>query len=176
MPVQSTLAYLKGLLDGLAMPGGIPSLVAYITPPAVDDEPNGEPRAYIWPSSFEESRNPERHGTVPRALAMPVPNTSPNSGFKPIDHQIHVYLIYDQDNDDPQADSLFPGIIDAVSWQLRVSLDPATIYDEYTGLPSALLDVGEQITGSVAVRALAGQRYYRYDCLLILPIMELIQS
>jgi len=176
MPLQSVCAYLKGLLDGIPMPGGVPNLVAYITPPAVDEEPNGEPRAYIWPASFEESRNPQREGTVPRALAMPVPGVSPNSGFKPIDHSIHIYVIYDQANDDQQADSLFPGIIDAINWVLRVSTDVAVATDEYTGLQSALMDVGESINGSVAVRALDSQRMYRYDCLLILPVMELIQS
>jgi hypothetical protein len=176
MPLQATLAYVKGLINGLAMPGGLPPLVAYVFPPSVDEEPFGEPRAYIWPQTFEESRNPERGGTVNRALAMPQAGESANSGTKPVDHSIHVYLIYDEDNDDEQGDSLFPSIIDAVSWQLRVSTDPAVIYDANTGLASSLIDVGETINGSITIRTLAGQRMYRNDCLLILPVMELIQS
>lgn len=176
MPLQATLTYIKGLLDGLPMPGGAPSLVAFITPPAVDENPDGTPRAYVWPSSWEESRNPERGGTVNRALAMPQYGQSANSGTKPIDHSIHVWIIWDQANDDPNADNWFPSMIDAISWQLRVSTDPAVVYDEATGLASQLIDVGEQISGQITVRALDAERYYRYDCLLILPVMELIQS
>jgi len=177
MPLQATLAYYKNLLSNTPMPGGVPDLAVYVFPPPVDEDPFGEPRAYIWPMNFDESRNPERGGTVPRALTQPLSTSStPDCGTKPIDHSIHCYLIYDEDNQDPQGDSLFPSIIDAVNWVLRVSEDPAVIYDTTTGLASSLIDVGEQITGQITVRALAGQRYYRNDCLLILPTLELIQS
>lgn len=177
MPLQATLAYYKTLINNLPMPAGLPNLVAYVFPPPVDEEPFGEPRAYLWPMNFDESRNPERGGTVPRAESQPSPNSStPDCGTKPIDHSIHCYLIYDEDNQDPQGDSLFPSIIDAVSWTLRVSSDPAVVYDQNTGLASSLIDVGEEIHGQVTVRALAGQRFYRNDCLLILPTLELIQS
>jgi hypothetical protein len=176
VPINSTLQYIKGLLDELPMPGGAPPLRAYIKPPPVDDNPFGEPHAYIWPSNGEESRNPERGGAIPRALTKPVPGANPNSGTKAIDHAIHVFVLHDEANDDEQGDSWFPGMIDAICWQLRVSLDPATITDSYDGTISALLDVGETIPYSITVRALADQRYWRYDCLLPLPILELIQS
>lgn len=176
MPLQSTLGYVRDLINGLAMPGGSNNLIAYITPPAVDDDPDWTPRAYVWPASFDESRNPTRGGTVPRALSKPVPGQSPNSGFKAIDHVIHVYVVWDQANDDEQSDSWFPGMIDAINWQLRVSADPAVITDVYDGTQTSLIDVGETINGQIAVRALDNQRTYRYDCLLMLPIVELIQS
>jgi hypothetical protein len=181
VPINSTLQYIKTLLDDLPMPGGAPPLRAFITPPPVDDNPMAEPHAFIWPSSGEESRNPERGGTVPRALTKPMwlnggAVGTPNCGTKPIDHAIHVYVIWDQANDDEQADSWFPGMIDAIGWQLRVSLDPAVVIDNYDGTVSTLIDVGESIPYQMAVRYLADQRYLRYDCLLPLPILELIQS
>jgi hypothetical protein len=176
MPINSTLQYIKSLLDELPMPGGAPPLRAYISPPPVDDNPFGEPHAFIWPTSGEENRNPDRGGTIPRALTKPIPGQNPNSGTKAIDHAVHVYIIWDQANDDEQADSWFPGMVDAVAWQLRVSLDPATITDSYDGTISALIDVGETIPYSITVRFLATQRMWRYDCLLPLPILEIIQS
>lgn len=176
MPLNSTLQYVRGLLDGLPMPAGIPNLVAYINPPAVDEEPNGEPRAYVWIPEWDESRNPERGGSVPRALVKPIPGNPPNAGTKPIDHSIHVWIIYDQANDDPQADSLFPGILDAISWTLRVSTDPVIVVDPLDGTITQLVDVGETISGRISVVALAGQRMYRYDSLMIIPITEMLQS
>jgi hypothetical protein len=176
VPINSTLAYLKSLLDGLAMPGGAPNLRAFITPPSPDDNPEGTPTAYIWPASGEESRNTERGGTVPRALTKPVPGANPNSGTKPIDHMVHVYVIWDQANDDELADSLFPGMLDAIGWQLRVSTDPVVVVDSFDGTISQLIDVGETIPYQITVRYLEDQRYLRYDALLPLPVMELIQS
>lgn len=176
MPINSTLAYIKSLLNQLPMPGGVLPLEAWIAPPPVDENPFGAPQVFIWPSNGEESRNPQRGGTIPRALTKPVPGQNPDSGTKAIDHAIHIYIYYDMANDDEQADSLFPGIIDAIGWQLRVSTDPAVITDDYDGTISSLIDVGEQIPYSITVRALADQRHWRYDCLLPLPILELIQS
>lgn len=167
---------MKSLLDGLPMPGGSPPLRAFIKPPPVDENPFGEPRAYIWPSNGEENRAPDRGGSVPRALVKPVPGQNPNAGTKPIDHAIHVYIMHDEANDDDQGDSWFPGIIDAICWQLRVSTDPAVITDSYDGTVSQLVDVGETIPYSISVRALADQRYWRYDCLLPLPVLEFIHS
>jgi hypothetical protein len=177
MPVNSTLLYIKGLLDGLAMPPGIANMTAYITPPAVDEAVNGEPRAYIWTPEWSETRAPERGGSVNRALVRPVPGAANQaSGVKALDHSIHIYIIYDQSNDDPQADSLFPSILDAVSWTLRVSTDPAVVTDPYDGTITQLVDVGEMITGQMNVSALASERMYRYDALLVVPVTEILHS
>ena len=179
MPINSTCQYIKGLLDQLPMPGGAPPLNVFITPPPAYDNPLGAPTAYVWPASGEENRNPSRGGSVPRALSKPNPaltEFSPGSGFKSIDHVIHVYVVWDQANDEEQADSWFPGMIDAIGWQLRVSQDPVPITDAYDGTVSSLIDVGETIPYQITVRFLEDQRYLRYDCLLPLPILELIQS
>ena len=158
------------------MPGGAPPLTAFITPPPVDDNPLGGPHAFVWPTNGEESRNPERGGTVPRALTRPVPGANPNSGTKGLDHVVHIYVIWDQANDDDQADSWFPGMIDAICWQLRVSADPVVVTDSYDGTISQLVDVGETISYQITVRFLEDQRYLRYDCLLPIPVLEILQS
>lgn len=181
MPINSTCQYVKQLLDQLAMPGGAPPLNCFITPPPAWDNPLGAPTCYVWPSSGEENRSPNRGGTVPRALTKPqwaagAAVGTPNSGFKAIDHVIHLYIIWDQANDEEQADSWFPGMIDAIAWQLRVSQDPVPITDTYDGTVSSLIDVGETIPYQITVRFLEDQRYLRYDCLMPLPILELIQS
>lgn len=169
MPIASTLEYVKGLLNGLAMPGiNTPNMVAYITPP----DPNVEaqyPTAYVWPTDGHESRNAP--GTIPR-------NTGPNtpSGFKPVNHMIDVFIIYFMADDDTQADSLFPGIVDAVMAALRTSQDSETLTDPYTGATSTLYNLGESIDYQIVISSLADQAYNRYDCLLRCPVMELIQA
>ena len=120
MPIASTLAFVKKQLDGLPMPGGIPNMAAYITPP----DPNVEaqyPTAYVWPTTGHESR--QDPGTIPR-------NTGPGTpaGFKPINHMVDVFIIYFGADDDPQADSLFPGIVDAAMFALRTCEDSATLH------------------------------------------------
>jgi len=170
VPLASTCAYMKSLVDGLTMPGGLPDMAGYITPP----DPNVDsqfPTAYVWPSEFDETRNPEFGGTIPR-------NTGPGtpSGFKPITHMIDIFVVYFQANDDPDADSLFPGIVDAVMAQLRTSADPAPITDPYTGVESNLYDVGEVMKGRIVVSAVEDQVWNRYDCLLVCTVHELIQA
>ena len=171
MPLNSTLQYYKSLLDQLAMPGGAPPMNAYITPPVPDEAADGAPRCYIWTPDFDESRNPEKGGSVPRALTK-----GGFSGFKPIEHEIHLYVVWDQAADDPQADSWFPGMVDAIMWTLRVSTNPAVVSDSYDGTTTQIIDVGEQMRGQITVRALDTERYLRYDCLLVCPTMELLQS
>lgn len=176
MPINSTLQYYKSLLDQLPMPGGAPPLRVFITPPPVDDNPEGGPHGFVWPNNGNESRAPDRGGTVPRALTKPIPGQNPNSGTKALDHSIHLYIIWFQANDDDQADSWFPGMMDAIAWQLRVSTDPVAITDSYDGTISALIDVGEQMDYEITYRFVEDQRYTRYDGLWMLPTLELLQS
>ena len=170
MPILSTLQYMKGLLDQLAMPGGLPNMAAYITPP----DPNVQaeiPTCYVWPTKGREARESGRGGTIPR-------NTGPEtpSGTKPLSHMIDLFIVWFQADDDPQADSLFPGIVDAVMFALRTSEDPDVIVDPYTAQASQLIDVGEDMTYEIVISALEDERYNRYDALVVAEIMELIQA
>jgi hypothetical protein len=143
---------------------------AFIMPPDPNDE-SQYPTAYVWPADFDESRNPQAGGSIPR-------NTGPGtpSGFKPVEHSIEIFILYFQAGDAPDADSLFPGIVDAVDAALRTSADPAQITDPYTGMQSTLYDVGEVIRGRITVSAVADQAFNRLDCLLTCTVHELIQA
>lgn len=170
MPIASTLSYIKGLLVSLPMPGGLPDMAAYITPP----DPNTEtqiPTSYVWPSEGDEDRDSEKAGTVPR-------NTGPGtaSGFKNLQHAIDVYVVWFAADDDPDIDNLFPGVVDAVMSAFRFSKDPAEAVDPYTGQVSTLIDVGENMSYRITLRSLVEQAYNRYDCLLSLSVLEVIQA
>lgn len=168
MSINATQVYLQTLLNGLPLPGSAPNLAAYITPP----NPNVSteiPTAYIWPSTGNETRNPAMGGTVPRASFAGGP-----SGTKPIVHTLHIYVIWDQANDDPQADTWFPGMLDAIMATLRVSPDPVKVTDPYTNIESWLVDVGERMSYQVSVSALESQRMYRYDGLITCLLNEII--
>lgn len=169
MTIVATQVYLRGLLDGLAWPfSGVAALQAYITPPDPEVTAN-VPKAYIWPSHGDESRAMQRGGTVPRATSLGAP-----SGFKGVVHDLEVYLVWFGQDDDTDADNLFPGMADAVLSTLRVSADPKRVTDPYTGVDSWLIDVGEQMTYQITIRALVDQAYNRYDCLITLSINEVI--
>jgi len=170
MPIASTLGYIKGLLASLPMPGSLPDMNAYITPP----DPNTEtdiPTAYVWPTDGEEGRDPEKGGTVPR-------NTGAGtaSGTKGTEHSIDVYVVWFAASDEPDIDNLFPGIVDAVMAAFRYSADPATAVDPYTEEQSTLVDIGERQSYRITLRSLVEQAYNRYDALVSLSVLEIIQA
>lgn len=173
MPIASTCLYMQSLLNGLNMPGGAPEMRAYIMPLDPNDE-SQYPTAYVWPADFDESRDPDTGGTVPRNSGPGTP-----SGFKPIEHQIEVFIVWFQQGDDPSADSLFPGIVDAAMAALRTSPDPGggvPVTDPWVGTVSSLFDVGEVMRGRIVVSATSDQAFNRLDCLLTCPVHELIQA
>lgn len=171
MSINSTQVYIRDLLQNLTWPtGNLPNLVAYITPPDPDVEAN-LPKAYVWPSHGSESRSTTNGGTVPRALTVGGP-----SGFKGVQHSMDVYLVFFGADDDPEADTLFPMMVDTVMSKLRVSTDPVTVTDQYTAIDSWLIDVGETMTYEVTLRSLVDEGYNRYDALIGVSILELIAA
>lgn len=170
MPIASSLSYVKDLLNGLPMPPGLPPMAAYITPP----DPNVEtqvPTAYVWPDDGEEDRDSSKAGTVPRNSG---PGTA--SGFKNIEHSMSVYVAWFASDEEEDIDSLFPGVVDAVMLALRTSEDPAKVADPYTGQVSTLIDVGEKLSYKITLRSLIEQAYNRYDALVGLSVLEVIQA
>lgn len=171
MPLASVLAWTKGILDGLPMPGGADNMAAYITPPDPNVEA-GPPAAYVWTPTGRESRDSQQGGAIPR-------NTGPGTpaGWKPIMHTIDVFIDWFQADDDPRADSIFPGIVDAVMFALRTSQDSVTLDDPYNpNITSTLYNLGEDIDYITEFNALADQAYDRYQALLRCPCYELIQA
>lgn len=169
MPINSVQVYIQNLIDGLLMPGSAGALRAYITPP----DPNVEaeiPTAYVWPSNGDESRNPAKGGTVPRNTGI-----GTASGYKSFEHHMDIWVVWFGQDDDPQADTWFPGMLDAIMLVLRTSPDPAVATDPYTEQKTTLIDVGEVMTYHITIRALEDQRYNRYDGLITLEIAEIMQ-
>jgi hypothetical protein len=176
--LAGTQAYLKNLLNGLTWPAGMQALssppnplACYITPPNPYVESASTPTAYVWTQKGTENRDNAKYGagTIPRAAFLGAP-----SGTKAVMHAIPVYVVWDNTLTDPLADSLFPGMLDAIMSVLRVSTDEARITDPWTGVESALVDVGETIEWDVDLWTVATQRLGRYDALLTLPIVEVI--
>ncbi len=170
MPINSVQVYIQNLIDGLIMPAGAGQLVAYITPP----DPNEEtdlPTAYIWPVTGDESRDPQKGGTIPRNTGIGTP-----SGYKAFEHHMEIYVVWFGQDDDPNSDTWFPGMIDAIMLTLRTSPDPATAQDPYTGQLTTLIDVGEHMSYRITLRAVEDQRYNRYDGLITLELLELMRA
>jgi hypothetical protein len=180
MPINSVQLYIQELIDGLIMPAGAGNLVAYITPPDPNED-TAIPTAYVWPSDGDESRNPAKGGTVPRnpgfsATVTTLQELLAQSGYKVIEHHMDVWMIWNGQDDDPNADTWFPGMVDAVMFALRTSPDPAVAQDPYTGQLTTLIDVGENMGYRITLRSLTDQRYDRYDALITLELVEILQS
>jgi len=172
MPIASVMGYVKGLLDGLPMPGYAPPMSAQINA----QDPNTEtdiPTAYIWPTRGHESRDDQNYaGTMSR-------NTGPgtSSGEKTILHSVDIYIVWMEAGDDEDADSMFPGIVDAAMSALRTAYPmPALATDPYTGAETLISNIGEVQDYQIVVSALEDQAYNRCDSLITLPVIEVIQA
>jgi hypothetical protein len=173
MTINATQLWVKEYLDGLPLYGGIQPLAAYITPPDPNDDAAAGASAYVWPSRGDESRDNSgpAAGTVPR-------NTGPGtpSGWKSDVHSMDVWLVFFGQDDDPNSDTLFPAIVDAVKKRLRTAPDPALAVDPYTEQQSWLIDIGEKMSYEIQLRALSDQSFNRYDALVTLTITEVFQA
>lgn len=172
MPINTTQVYVNDLINGLVWPiTNLPPLQSQITPPDPNVDAN-IPQAYVWPSRGREDRNPARGGTVPRATSA----TSP-SGLKTQQHRLDVYLVWFGQDDDPEADTLFPGMVDWVMEKLRLAPDTTpALLDPWTNRESYLIDIGEDMSYQITVRALTDQRYNRYDALITCVINEVFAA
>ena len=170
MPIVSAQNYIYTLLNGLPMPNGNYSLDAYITPPDPLTDYT-DPAAFIWPTEGAESRQGSEGGAIPRNTGV---NTQ--AGTKPILHTMDVYLVWFSASDDKDADTWFPGMVDAVMWALRTSDDPAVVVDPYTLVNSQLIDVGEIMGYKIGVRATKDEAYNRYDALITCRVTEILHA
>lgn len=166
VPIVSVLSYLVAQLDGLPMPPplGVDPLAAYILPPDPNEQTT-TPTVYVWPQKFGEDRDPKKGGrSMPR-------NTGPGtfSGVKIETHTPHLYVVWMGANDDGS----FPGIVDAIQKALRFCAPmPTIVTDPNDGTQSQVNDVGEVQDGAIYVRALEDEAFNRYDCELVVPVVE----
>lgn len=170
MPIVSVQNAILNILNDLPMPNGNYRLEAYITPPDPETD-YSNPHAFIWPTTGKESRNPAEGGAIPRNTGVNTP-----SGTKAIRHEIEVYLRWYGSDDDPDADSWFPGQVDAVMWALRTAPDPLVIVDPFTEIESQMIGLGEVQNYHVTIRATEDEAYNMYDCLIECPLWEIIHA
>ena len=169
MPIASALAYVQGLLDNLPMPPplGVDPLDAYVIPP----DPNVQtttPAVYVWPTRFKEARDPKYAGSMSRNQGPGTP-----AGFKTIVHSLDLFIVWMGAGDDPS----FPGIVDAVMAALRFSFPmPVLVTDPNTGFESQISNLGEVMDGQIYIRALEDEAWNRFDSLITLPVIEVIQA
>lgn len=158
--------YVKGLVNGLTLPLQMGTLTAYIAPPAVADDT--APLCYIWGAHGVEKRQ-----TMPRAQ----PGNLGSGGFKRTPHEVQLWLYWAELADDPNADSAFPVVIDAVMGALRNVQIGAKLTDSATGAVSTVQQIGEDMEyGYEPVRALEDQRMQQYEALVTATVWELIQA
>lgn len=174
------MVYVKNLVGATTWPAAILALPSppgpisvNLTPPNPDVLASS-PTASIWFLRGVESRDQGqlKMGTLPR-------NTGPGtpSGTKAVDHTIAIYLAWEGTGPaDPNQDTLFPAMVDAVRAVLRTSGDPELITDPWTGEESWLIDVGELIDYQTSLEALAPMRQNRWDALLTCTVAELISA
>jgi hypothetical protein len=170
MPIVSCQNAIMGILQGLPMPNGNYLLEAYITPPDPETD-YSNPHIYIWPTKGSESREPGAGGTIPRNTGVNTP-----SGTKPIRHHLEAFLRWYANNDDPNADTWFPAQVDAVMWALRTATDPLVVTDPLTDIETQLIGIGEEMQYMITIRATADEAYNLYDCLISIPLWELIHA
>jgi hypothetical protein len=177
LSIAATAVYIETLLKTVTWPASmlaLPSppgpLQVFITPPN-PQVVAAAPTACVWLMKWLESRDNAKYGagTVPRALVA-----GGASGTKAVEYQVPVYIAWEGAGTDPNADILFPGMLDAICSVLRVSADPVLITDPWTAVQSWLVDVGERITGDTDLWALENQRLNRWDCLLTVSVVEVI--
>lgn len=170
MPIVSVQNALLTILQGLPMPAGNYLLEAFVTPPDPETD-YSNPHAYLWPSKGSESRNPEYGGAMPRNTGV---NTA--AGTKPIRHHFEIFLRWYGNNDDQNADTWFPGMVDAVMWALRTATDPLVAFDPYTDVGSQVVGIGEEMEYQIVIRATEDEAYNLYDALISVPLWEILQS
>jgi len=174
MPVASTVAYVRDLLNGQSLPGGGGRLDAFVAPPDPKTD-STNPAAYVW-----MSRGATRRVSGPRSV--PPPNlwqatANGPRGWKKMTHNISIWITWFDDNSDAQADSTFPTVLDWVMMMLETCHMPQDILDPSTGSVSAqIINLGQNLEYEWGpVRSTASQREQRQDALITAPTEEWVQ-
>lgn len=167
MTLNATQLYVKGLLDGLVLPiAELGALEAHVSYPNPLDQIT--PLCFIWGAIGLEDRH-----TMPRAQ----PGNLSSGGFKDTAYDIDLWLFHAELSDDPNADSLFPVVIDAVRRVLRNTQMMVKLTDSVTGETSTIKKIGERIKlDYMPMKALEDQRMVQYECRLIVSVVEAIQA
>jgi|APCry1669188910_1035180.scaffolds.fasta_scaffold00324_14 hypothetical protein len=146
----------KEITNGISSPLYRRDLVAYITPPNPGKLPG--PAAYVWVTSGTNKRQTAKRG----------------AGFRNTSWIVSVWLMSPDNANNPNADSAFASLIDAVVNAWVTTPMPVTVTDAFTGQQSQLVAIGEQFTIQQSpAHVLADQRLYLYEALLEFTIEEM---
>lgn len=167
MPLYSIQKYLHGIINGLALPGSLPPLTAWITPPVIEGADG--PRAYVW-----GGRMLSRRQTAPRG-----------PGYRRLDWTADLWLANMDTPDDALADESFALISDAVMSALWSSVMPVWI--DGNGVPVGSAPTGEGQSQIQAIaedisldyppeRSTAALRMLWYTQHLGVSVLEVVQS
>lgn len=164
MPLNSVQQYVRGVIDGISVPGQSVPLTAYVTPPVMDKV--SPPKAYVWNGRCTGARR-----SMPRGPA-----------FKKLGWLVDIYLNYETNpNRVPpggaSVDAQFPLIVDAVMLTLWQTPMPVFITDPDTGYQSQILSIGEQFSIDYPPeRSPATLRMLWYSLLLTVMVEEDVQA
>lgn len=174
MPLSSTLTYIKQILDGQNVPGNAGPLKALVAPLNPEIK-NGQAHAYVWTARGTERRNSGPRskpptGMTPYAPALP-------AGWKLQTHNVSIWVVWFDDNMDPEQDIAFPLVLDGVMNILRTARMPIVIENPATAQYSQLIDLGKNMDYDyVPMRSTASQRYNRFDAQIVAPVEEWFQA
>lgn len=159
MPLNSVQQYVKGLLDGIEVPGQEQPLVCYVTPPVLE-KPSG-PRAYVWGGKVTRDRQ-----TMPRG-----------PGFAKFSWIIDIWLISLLNPQADGVDEIFPLVVDAVTNTLATTTMPIVITDPTTGQESQIQAIGESWDLDYPPEHTpATSRMLWYACHIGMDVLEVVQQ
>ena len=162
MSLVTVMFYVKGVLDGLAIPGNTGPLRAFIIPPDPEDNRDGTPRASVWTANGGTSR-----------LSLGRDPETGSGGEKIRKHQLAIYLWYPMADEEDNEDSAFPGVLQRVMWRLEHTPDPVEMTDPESGEQSQMAGLGETMTWRMPPPlALASQRWEMFDALITADVIE----
>lgn len=166
--LYSVSRYVRGLVDGLAMPEGIPGpLVARITPPIV--ERMSAPRAHVWGGRLLAKRQ-----TAPRG-----------AGFMEMTWLVDLWVCYISTPDAAFQDEPFPQVTDAVlkvfmtaTMPLFIDSKGAIIGPNATGPgQTQILAIGENFDADYPPeRSITGNRMLWYVQHQGIQVKEVVQA
>ena len=155
MGLNAVQTLAKNITDGISSPLYQRNLVAYVTPPNPGKLPG--PAAYIWVTQGLNKRQTAHRST----------------GFRDTTWTVSVWLMSPGSSTDPNADSAFACLIDAVINAWVTTPMPIPVTDAYTGNTSQMVAIGEDFTVQQSpVHTLSDQRLFLYEALLEFTIRE----
>lgn len=171
MPLNSVQLYVKGILDGLTVPGMTKTVAAFVTPPTVMNI--DRPVVCVWGARLHGKRQ-----TAPRVYNAVVQNAS---GYKELNWIVDLYLSYEtvarNNQNGDTLDQEFPLFVDAVMNATWVTEMPVVIQDPSTGQYSQILSIGEEFEMDYPPeKTPATLRMLYYTTRLGLVIKEAVQA